>query len=255
LPKNRQNEFSDLLHKTNLGNIIAASTLIADRVVALEVLKGLVFDPSRRNLTKERGELDILVQGNTWMFGENFHITLPEAGLTRIMARVSKELGAPKSHRKILTAEGKTGRADVFVGRGVPVQDQMRREFLLVELKRPSLRIGTKETDQLERYVNAIRAQPDFSQTSTYWNFYLVTGAYDDTVSERITQSGRPVGLLLDKPSHRVWVKTWAEIVRECEARLHFISQKLQIEVKASEIEDRITDLRSSILRNVQAGD
>jgi hypothetical protein len=250
LPKNRQDEFSNLLHKTNLGNIIAASTLIADRVVALEVLKGLVFDPKRRNTTRERGELDVLVQANTWMFGENFHITLPEAGLSKIMARVAQELGSGRSRTKLVTPEGKIGRADVFVGRGVPSQNQMKREFLLVELKRPSLTVGTKETDQLERYVNTIRTQPDFAHTDTYWNFYLVTGAYDETVEERITQTGRDRGILIERPTHMVWVKTWGEIVRECEARLHFISEKLQIEVKASEIEDRIKYLKSSILRS-----
>lgn len=80
LPKNRQDEFSNLLYRTNLGNIISASTLISDRIVALEVLKGMVFSLKHRTSIKERGELDVLVQSNTWMFGENFHITLPEAG-------------------------------------------------------------------------------------------------------------------------------------------------------------------------------
>jgi hypothetical protein len=249
LPKNRQDEFSNLLHRTNLGNIISASTLIADRIVALEVLKGMVFSPKHRTSAKERGELDILVQSNTWMFGENFHITLPEAGLSRIMERVSAELTGQSSRRKVVTPDGSIGRADVFVGRVVPSQNQLRREFLLVELKRPSLTIGTRETDQLEKYVNTIRTQPDFAHTDTYWHFYLVTGEYDETVNERITQSGRPLGLMLDKATHRVWVKTWGEIVRECEARLHFISEKLQIEVKDSEIEERIRSLKSSILR------
>lgn len=249
LPKNRQDEFSNLLYRTNLGNIISASTLISDRIVALEVLKGMVFSPKHRTSIKERGELDVLVQSNTWMFGENFHITLPEAGLSRIMERVSAEVSGQKTRHKVVTSVGKIGRADVFVGREVPSQNHLRREFLLIELKRPSLAIGTKETDQLEKYVNAIRTQPDFTATDTFWNFYLVTGEYDETVGERITQSGRPVGLLLEKPTHKVWVKTWGEVVRECEARLHFISDKLQIEVKDSEIEEKIRLLKSSIMK------
>jgi hypothetical protein len=93
LPKNRQDELSSLLQKTNLGNIISASTMIADRIVALEVLKSIVFHPAHRRTVKERGELDVLVQANTWIFGENFYITLAETGLSRIMQRVSEELG------------------------------------------------------------------------------------------------------------------------------------------------------------------
>jgi hypothetical protein len=83
----------------------------------------------------------------------------------------------------------------------------------LVELKRPSITVGRKELDQLEDYVNAILAQPDFVQTSTAWNFYLVSGTYDDVVKERITQKDRPAGLFLDKPNHKVWVKSWAELI------------------------------------------
>lgn len=249
LPKNRQDEFSSLLQKTNLGNIISASTLIADRVVALEVLKSIVFNPTHRRTVKERGELDVLVQANTWIFGENFHITLAEAGLSRIMQRVSEELTGHKGKRKVTKPDGSSGRVDSFLGRIVPHQDQLHREFLLIELKRPSLKIGRKETDQLEDYVNAVRKQPDFHSTSTYWNFFLVTGEYEDDVGERITQQGRPSGVLIQKDTHVVWVKTWSQLIRECEARLHFIAEKLQVEVTDELIEERIAQLKASILK------
>ncbi|WP_036045083.1 hypothetical protein [Bradyrhizobium yuanmingense] len=249
LPKNRQDEFSSLLQKTNLGNIISASTLIADRVVALEVLKSIVFNPTHRRTVKERGELDVLVQANTWIFGENFHITLAEAGLSRVMQRVSEELTGHKGKQKITKPDGSSGRVDSFLGRIVPHQDQLHREFLLIELKRPSLKIGRKETDQLEDYVNAVRKQPDFNSTSTYWNFFLVTGEYEDDVGERITQQGRPSGVLIQKETHVVWVKTWSQLIRECEARLHFIAEKLQVEVTDEFIEERIAQLKSSILK------
>lgn len=248
LPKNRQDEFSALLRKTNLGNIISASTLIADRIVALEVLKGIVFSPTHRHTIKERGELDVLVQSNTWLFGENYHITLPEAGLTKVMQRVSEELESSRKRSSVRKPDGKSGRVDNFLGRRVPHPDPMHREFLVIELKKPSATIARKEADQLEDYVNAIREEPDFNNTSTHWNFFLITGEYDDTVGERITQSGRPFGLMIDKPTHGVWVKTWGEIIRECEARLQFIAERLKIEVSTDEIEQRIAALKTTFV-------
>jgi hypothetical protein len=92
-------------------------------------------------------------------------------------------------------------------------------------------------------------AQPDFINTSTFWNFYLVGTEYDDVVKERITQKDWPVGLLVDKPNHKVWVKSWAELIRDAEGRLSFVQEKLQIQVSASEIEERINQLKSSILK------
>ena len=190
LPKVRQDEFSNLLQKTELGNIIAASSLIADRVTVLQVLSSMVFSPQHRDTVKERGELDAVVRDNTWLFGERFHITMPEAGLTRVMERVAEELGSNRvTRRRVRKPDGSTGRVDCFLGRSVPHPDQERREFIVVELKRPALKIGRSELDQLEDYVAALeKCQPDFARTDTYWNFYLVTGEYDPSIAERITQ-------------------------------------------------------------------
>jgi hypothetical protein len=86
--------------------------------------------------------------------------------------------------------------------------------------------------------------------TSTFWNFYLVGSEYDDVLKERITQKERPVGIFIDKPNHKVWVKSWAELIRESESRMDFLQEKLQIQVSAEEIEDRVAKLKSSILKS-----
>ena len=183
LPKVRQDEFSSLLERTELANIISASRLLSDRIVALCVLREIVFEPKHRRTIKERGELDVLIRDNTWIFGENFHLTMHEAGLTRVMERVSGELALKRARgSKARKLDGSIGRVDSFMGRAVPHRDPQHREFFLVELKRPSLKIGRKELDQLEDYVNAIIAQPDFVSSSTSWNFYLVTSEYDGVV-------------------------------------------------------------------------
>src|SRR5262249_43670893 len=168
LPKVRQDEFSQLLEKTELGNIISASNLVANRVVALRVLSEIVFDPKHRRSIKERGELDVLVRDNTWLFGEGFHFTMPEAGLTKVMKRVSQELSIKRARgTKARKPDGKAGRIDTFMGRLVPHGNESHREFLLIELKRPSIKVGRKQLDQLEDYVNAVLSQPDYINTST----------------------------------------------------------------------------------------
>lgn len=256
LPKSRQDEFSKLLERTELGNIISASTLIADRVIALKLLREMVFEPSQRTTVRERGELDAIVRDNTWIFGEGFHFTLREAGLTKVMNRVSSELALKKPKKSLLRkADGKAGRVDAFMGRVLPAVAPTHKDFLLIELKRPSKKVGRKELDQLEDYVNALIGQADFINTSTTWNFFLVTTEYDAIVESRITQEGRPRGLFLDMPHCKVWVKSWAEIFRECEGRLDFVQKHLQIDISVDEIQQRITKLRASILRKEVAAE
>ncbi len=249
LPKAGQDAFSGLLDKTELSNIITASSMIADRVVALKVLNEIAFEPKHRQTIKERGELDALVRDNTWMFGENFHITLHESGLTKIMNRVSEELAVKRSGKKITKPDGKIGRVDSFMGRLVPGSIASHREFLLLELKRPSLIVGRKELDQLEDYVTTILAQPDFIHTSTSWNFHLVAGEYDGVVKTRVNQTGRPKGLFLEGENYKVWVKSWAEIIRDCEARMQFVQKELNIQVSDTEIDNRITQLKAKIIK------
>jgi hypothetical protein len=88
---------------------------------------------------------------------------------------------------------GRHGGLGRLTGIAGVVEDPNHREFLLIELKRPSLTVGRKELDQLEDYVTTILTQPDFINTATTWNFYLVTSEYDDVVKQRITQDNRPL--------------------------------------------------------------
>lgn len=249
LPKNRQDDFSSLLQYTELGNIITASKLIADRVATISILRGMVFNPKYRHSVKERGELDVIVRDNTWIFGEYFHLTLPETGLTKVMARVSEDMGRQKSGRPVRKLDGKTGRVDCFLGRNIPGADARLKEYIVIELKKPSITIGREELAQVEDYANALRAQSDFRHTETKWHFYLVTGDYDDYVKNRISQKGRARGIVDEAENSVVWVKSWAEVIRDCEARLNFIQKELNIEISNDEIDKKIAQLRASILK------
>ncbi len=249
LPKGQQTEFSELLRRTELGNIISSSSLIADRVATLLTLQSMVFEPRYRHTVKERGQLDALVRDNTWLFGEQFHFTLPEAGLARVMHRVSEDLGTKRKKAAVLKHDGKRGRVDQFLGRVVPGPDQGKREYILIELKRPGLKVGRKELDQVEDYLNALRRQPDFSHTDTKWHFYLITSEYDEAVGARITQSDRPRGVAQLGDNYTVWVKTWGEVLRESEARHQFIQDKLKVEVSDADIDQRITELTQAVIK------
>lgn len=249
LPKAQQTEFSDLLQRTELGNIISSSSLIADRIATLTTLRSMVFEPKYRSTVKERGQLDALVRDNTWLFGEQFHFTMPEVGLSRIMARVAEDLGSRRRHKKVMKPDGRRGRADQFLGRIVPGPERNKHEYLLIELKRPGLRIGRKELDQVEDYLNAMRKQPDFSHTDTRWHFFLVTTEYDDAVAARISQSDRPLGVAQMGDEYTLWVKTWAEVLRDSEARHQFIQDQLKVEVTDEQIDLRIRDLAQSVIK------
>jgi hypothetical protein len=174
---------------------------------------------------------------------------LAETGLTKVMNRVAEELGTKRKGRKVTKKDGKIGRVDCFLGRSVPHADASKLEFLLIELKRPSLKLGRKELDQVEDYVNAIKSEAEYLHTDTTWNFYLIATEFDPEIEGRIYQKDRPHGLFLFGDNFKFWIKTWAEVVRESDARLKFVQDKLRVEVSDTEIEARIAELRQIVLR------
>lgn len=253
LPKERQNQFSALLKKTELSNIIAASSLIADRIAFLQTLRQAVFDTDGKKVIRERGGLDLLVRDNTWIFGEQFHLAVPEAGLTKVMQRVSEDLGGKRAGGRVTKPDGRTGRVDQLLGRSIPGPHQEKREYLIVELKRPSAKADRKMLNQISDYALALAGAPDFRHTDTRWNFFLVVGEYDDIVGQAITQEGREIGIAVRQPNYTVWVRCWGEILRECDARLQYIQDHLKVEVSDEEIASRLRALQTSFGR--EAGD
>ena len=159
-------------------------------------------------------------------------------------------MGSGRRATKITKADGKHGRADQFLGRIVPGPEKDRHEYLLIELKRPGLKIGRKELNQVQDYLDALRKQPDFSHTDTRWHFFLVTTEYDATVEAVINQAGRPVGVAQAGDNYTLWIKTWGEVLRESEARHQFIQDQLKVEVTDEQIDARIRDLAQSVIKH-----
>jgi hypothetical protein len=55
---------------------------------------------------------------------------------------------------------------------------------------------------------------------------------------------------MTDKANYKVWIKSWSEIIRDCESRLKFVQDTLRIEVSVEEIQDRIAKLKHSVVRS-----
>ena len=253
LPKSKVKEFAALLQKTQLSNIIAASALIADRVEVLTTLKQMVFDPKYKSSVKERAELDRFVAENTWIFDEHFAFSQPESGLTRVMRRVEETLGLPTTGRIIKKPDGTTGRVDLFFGRSVPQSRPEEAEFIVGELKRPSIKAGRKELSQVEDYADALARDPEFSGRRIRWTFFLVSGEFHDNIRGRIESTDRPIGQVVVQNNYEIWAVTWSDVITKAEARMAFVQRELDAQVTDQHIAERIERLQATILNKPEA--
>lgn len=247
LPPKKQRELSQLLRDADLGNIITASRLVADRMKFLTGLEALIFDPDTKPHVKERSQLHrILAEGNTWVFGEAFNLTVDDQSLTEVLRKHQQLIGDETViDAPVKRIDGKVGIVDLMLSRSVPTNRSDEREHLVVELKRPSKKIGGTEIMQAKNYAYTVAKDERFRHIKTRWTFWVVSNDLDDFAQTEARQKDKPRGQVAqtDDGLVEVWVKSWAELFAESKGRMRFVQDRLQANVNR---EDALTYLRTT---------
>lgn len=92
LPKRKREELAQLLRETSLSSIIGAAKVVADRIKFLNGLEAVLFDPDPKKRFKERTQLHKIIAQNTWLFGEEFSLSVNDQSLTAALIEHKKEL-------------------------------------------------------------------------------------------------------------------------------------------------------------------
>jgi hypothetical protein len=131
LPEERQEELARLLEKTPLDRIIRASKVVTDRLNFLAGLETLLFDEPHRSALLEKAHLHRILEGETWIFGEEFNLTTSETSLTNVLrqhlAGLEIELA---DDAPVVRENGTEGRLDLMLARAVPTPRPQHMEFL-----------------------------------------------------------------------------------------------------------------------------
>ena len=234
LPKNTQSEFARLLEEADLANVISASRLVSDRLKFLSGIEHLLYDPETRGLLKERSQLHrMIAEGNTWIFGEEFALTVDDKGLTDVLRKHRAIIGEETAiDTPVKRIDGKKGIVDLMLSRTVPLSRPDEREHLVVELKRPSVVIGAEELGQIEAYAFAVAKDERFRDLKTRWTFWAVSNDIDDHARIRARQEGNPPGRVFKGGSVEIWVRPWSEIISESISRMRFVQDQLKANVE-----------------------
>ena len=232
LPDDRLAELDALLDRTSLASIVSASKVIVDRLDFVAALEILALDPETRDKLKERSQLHRILARETWVFGEEFALGADDRSLTKVLREHIHLLGrtALADESEVLV-EGKRQIVDLMLSRSVP-QARNRLEHLVVELKRPSVKIGADELTQIERYAFAVAADPRFDKSEVQWDFMVVSTELDDHAARMANQADKPAGQVYADPEGRVriWAFQWGHVIEDCRHRLKFVQQMLGYE-------------------------
>ena len=230
LPTEKRQELAELLDRTTLSAIISASRLVADRLEFIRGLDTLVFDSEFKDRVRERAQLHRIVAENSWMFGEQYHLSVDDQSLTEVLKKHIETMGREvEIDVPVKRADGSRGIVDLMFSRSIQLAGAEDREHLIVELKRPNVKINANVAAQIESYAFTVADDERFRSVPAKWVFWAVSNDLDEVVARKVSQKDRPNGILFQDEEQRItiWVKTWSQVINDCRARLRFFEEKL----------------------------
>ena len=255
LPQQKQEELAKLLKQTTLSSIISASNMVADRLNFINGLETMLFDKELKQTFKERSQLHRILTENTWVFGEEFALTVDDQSLTEVL-RAHLKVAKLKTivNEPVRRIGGSRGVVDLMLSRRVPTNREEELSHLVVELKAPTVIAGSKESGQIKSYAFAVQSDERFRCVPTRWSFWLVVNDMDEYVKKETHVKEKPEGLLWesDDPNvpSKIWVKSWAQILHDCKTRLRIFQQALNLSADKDIALDYLRKMYERILQD-----
>ncbi|KFF00733.1 hypothetical protein IX39_08940 [Chryseobacterium formosense] len=244
LTDDERTELSKVLSKTKLSNITALVKLLEGRKNTISVIQRLVFDLAK--FTNERDHIQVLVENNYWLFGEQYHLISADENFEKTLnnymffleeeERLKLEKGegsSPKREERkkaIIESKEKLKRPDIFICRKNASQEFLDdEENIIVELKRPSVVVGKVQYDQIENYIRFIIKEPKFNSDMRKWKLILIGKEVDEYIKDQY-ESHKSKGkrfLVQAVRNYEIYAYTWDDIVRTFDHRHRFLLDKI----------------------------
>lgn len=229
LKKEEQETLANLLDATSLSNIISSAKTVANRLDFLLALENLLFDKETKVKLLEREQLHKILENEAWVFDEEYALSGSEERLEEVLEKHIGILGERSDgETSVVVGDGKTGRIDLMLSRAISPRNA-ERDYLIVELKRPSKKIDDTVISQVKKYAMAVAADERFSGVPAKWKFIAVSNEMNEYAKNDANQSGHPKGRVWISPdaSITVWIYEWAEVIHNVRSRLNFINNSL----------------------------
>jgi hypothetical protein len=236
LTDDERSELAETLSKTKFTHILSLVKLIENRHTAVETLKLLIFDLEK--FTNERDHIQKVIENNYWLFGEKYHLVSADLNFETTLSNYLKFLEENESKKPIiseLNQNEKLRRPDIFICRKSDKpdnksEDGLIEENIIVELKRPSVKIGKEQFRQIEDYMNFIMTEDQFNSQLREWKFILV-GKEVDQYIQGLYKSQEVKGkrfLVHAIQRCEIYAMTWDDLFKQYKNRHRNLVDKLE---------------------------
>lgn len=256
LPTQARDDLAELLQDVSLSGLISASKMVTDRFKFISGLEHLLYDRNSKEHLKERSQLHKIISQNTWVFGNEFTLSVNDQSLTEVLVKHSSHLESNiVIDRPVKRVDGTTGIVDLMLSRSIPCNREDEVEHLVVELKAPKVKIKQQECNQIESYAFAVTEDERFQNLKARWNFLVISNELDPYANKRASQSQHQNGVIYrsdDNPNVTIWAKTWSQIIRENKHRLEYIREHLNYTASKSDALDHLKNMYAEFTMGVE---
>ena len=262
-PEQRQ-DFSDMLRKTKLENVIDTIKFVQDRYKVIELLRTIVFDMTQ--YANERDHIQKIVQQHFWLFGEQFNLASADERMKNALEKYINFLYGVKDIEATLDEDAEQERRmDIFMCNVRDIEASFgttMEENIIVELKAPKVILSKKVLRQIEDYMDFVRKQPNFNSEYRRWKFIAVCKEVDEDVKGRYKtfEDKGKIGLVIQVENYEVYALTWDDVFKSFELRhapllkrLNYDREKLAKELM-KEIENEEGRDKVNALTNIAIG-
>ncbi|CAH8232394.1 DNA mismatch repair protein [Vibrio aestuarianus] len=236
LSKKKQRELSELIKDVSLNSIINMSKVVSERISFITGLEAILYNKQTKASLKERTQLHKILAENTWVFGDAFNMTVNDQSLTKVLEKhlesKNNDLIIDKPVKRV---DGRTGIVDLMLTRSLPTNHNDQVEHLVVELKAPKVKVGHEELTQIKSYAFAVADDERFENLDARWTFIVISNELSKYVQQELKNDKTGNGIAYDADNIRVVVKTWSQIITECQHRLKFMKDELNLNVSTTD--------------------
>jgi hypothetical protein len=249
LNKEDLESLSWMINKYTLTSLITISKAVTDKLSFLWELDHLIHWDINK-IIKERAHLHKILEQELWVFWDWYLEWTSDKWMKAVLEKHVDILWREKiiQHFDWLS----TNIPDLFLYKQFPQSSwEWYLKHLIIELKRPWLKLTSKELTQIKKYAKEVSSDTRFDKSKTEWEFILISNDYNWDVKDEITQSNRPSWCAIDQSNYKVYVKTWWEMLQGLRWKYWFLKTKLQNYEESPEnldyIKENLPDIYSDI--------
>ncbi len=223
LSPEQRDDFSKILKKTSLENIIDTIKFIEDRYKIIELLRSIVYDLTK--FSNERDHVQKIVERHFWLFGEQYNLVSADQRMQKALEQYRNILYGEEDVTATLNPDAENERRmDIFMCNTRNVETAFEttvEENIVVELKAPKVSLTKKVLRQIEDYMDYVRRQPQFNSKLRKWKFIAVCKEVDDYVKSQYKafEDKGKVGLVFQVENCEVYALTWDDIIKSFEIK------------------------------------